>query len=71
MNIKEKIICFACGCNFYVMATDNGKIYTWGVNFDGQLGISITTKEYIAMACEVVELSGKTIGNLFFFKVHF
>ncbi|EFN73540.1 RCC1 and BTB domain-containing protein 1 [Camponotus floridanus] len=34
----EKIICIACGVMFNVVITDNGKVYSWGLN-GGRLGL--------------------------------
>jgi len=66
MDTKEKITCIACGYDFYMIVTDNGKTYSWGTNWCSQLGNSRleSTYDYTKVLCEV-ELSGKTIGNLF------
>jgi len=57
------------------MVTDNDKTYSWGENFDGQLGqgwsinSECTTSQYFTVQPgEVTKLSGKTIGNSFLFK---
>jgi len=70
MDIKEKITCIGCGHNFYMIITDNGKTYSWGSNCYGQLGNPRLEfrHDFLEELCEV-ELSGKTIGNLFLFKV--
>jgi len=66
MDIEEKITCISCGFNFYIIITDNGKIYSWGSNYSGQLGNSRLkfTDDYLNELCEV-KLPGKTIGNMF------
>jgi len=71
MDIKEKITCISCGYKFYTIITDNGKTYSWGLNKFNQLGTSKikTTYKFLKEICEV-ELSSKTIGNLFFLKTH-
>jgi len=67
IDIKEKITCISCGIDFYMIVTDNGKIYSWGSNYHGQLGNSRSksTHDFVKELCEV-ELSGETIGNLVF-----
>jgi len=71
MDIKEKITCIGCGFDFYMIITDNGKTYSWGSNFYGQLGNSRLefTDDFLNEVCEV-QLPGKTIGNLFLFETH-
>jgi len=79
MDIKEKITCIGCGYDFYMIVTDNGKTYSWGSNCHGQLGkprlestsdfLNESTSDFLNELCEV-EISGKTIGNLFFFITH-
>jgi len=71
MDIKEKITCIGCGSDFYTIITDNGKTYSWGENWSSQLGNFRLkfTHDYLKELCEV-ELSGKTIGNLFLFKTY-
>jgi len=58
-----------------VVVTDNGKIYSWGLNINGELGISerneTVIRKFIKRPREVTGLSGKTIGNSFPFKAHF
>jgi len=57
-----------------VVVTDNGKTYSWGENFYGQLGQRwsetkgsecTTSQHFTVQPWEVTELSGKTIGNSF------
>jgi len=60
MAIKEKITCIACDDNFYVVVTDNNEVYTWSVE-----------EGYAEKPRKVIELSGKTIGNLFLFKAYY
>jgi len=62
MKIRKKITCFGCGYNFYVIVTDDDRTYIWGVDIN---------KTYNRELLEVTNLSGKTIGNLFLFKVKF
>jgi len=57
MVIKEKITSIACNNNFYVVVTDNDEVYDW----------SFWDKK----PRKVIELSGKTIGNLFLFKTYY
>jgi len=66
MDIKEKITCIGCGYNHYIIITDNGKTYKWVTSPFSQLGNprSESTNDFQNELCEV-ELSGKTIGNLF------
>lgn len=55
-----------CGNNFCVIVTDNCKTYSWGINMSGELGLGIPTLDevsYVVKPCEIVEFSGKTIGN--------
>jgi len=70
VDIKEKITCIASGHNFYMVVTDNGKTYGWGLNEYGQTGDFTRS----AMKCREpreVKLPGKIIGNSFLFKTHF
>lgn len=69
VNVKEKVTCIACSYEFYMIATENGKVYSWGKNDRDE--IDMPMKTYIKHPREVDELSGSIIGNLFFFKVHF
>jgi len=57
MVFKEKITSIACNNNFYVVVTDNDEVYDW----------SWEQKK----PRKVIELSGKTIGNLFLFKPNY
>jgi len=63
IDTKEKITSIGCGNDFYMMITDNGKTYSWGLNWAGQLGNSrLESMDVLKEPCEV-ELSGKTIGD--------
>jgi len=55
------------------VVTDNGKMYSWGINISSELGISTQVRKetFTKQPCEVAGLSGKTIGNSFPFKAHF
>jgi len=68
VDIKEKITCIASGHNFYMVVTDNGKTYGWGLNEYGQTG-NFRLKRFLEPS--EVELPGKIIGNSFLFKTHF
>jgi len=61
--IKEKITCIACSHNFYVVVTDNGEVYHWSLKIARKS--SFRKGYYIEKSRKVIELSGKTIGNLF------
>nr|XP_018911932.1 PREDICTED: uncharacterized protein LOC109040440 isoform X2 [Bemisia tabaci] len=37
-NVLGKIIAISCGCHHSVILDEKGTVYTWGKNFDGQLG---------------------------------
>jgi len=63
MVIEEKITCIACTDFFYVVVTDKGEVYEWTVEFGGSSTIEKPRKK--------IELSGKTIGNLFLLKAYY
>jgi len=65
--IKEKITCIACSDQFYVVVTDNGEVYDWSLHYVGDCN----SEEGIEKPRKVIELSGKTIGNLFLFKAYY
>lgn len=60
---STKHIRFACGHNFYVLATDNKKTYWWGR--DNFLGTSKPSPQisYTQELQKLTALSGKRIGN--------
>jgi len=70
MKFKKKVICISCGSSFFVVITDDYKVYTWGMNDSGQLGNSTCTNEFIEELHEV-NFPGNTIGNFPFSRVHF
>ncbi|XP_050536531.1 uncharacterized protein LOC126902890 isoform X2 [Daktulosphaira vitifoliae] len=39
-NIKGEIIQMCCGCHHSAIISSTGQLYTWGLNLDGQLGVS-------------------------------
>lgn len=36
--VTQCVIQIACGCDHTLVVTDDGKLYTWGYNNNGQLG---------------------------------
>jgi len=66
MNFERKVICISCGGSFFVVITDDYKVYTWGINNRGQLGNSTCTDEFIKKPREIKFVDNK-IGNLFIF----
>jgi len=67
MNLEKKVICLSCGDSFFVVITEDNKVYSWGKNDHGQLGIS-TTENFIAKPKEVKISEDNEIikiGNLF------
>jgi len=66
MKFEKKVICVSCGRNFFVVITDDHKVYTWGLNDKGQLGNSTCTDKFIEELHEVKFIDSK-IGNLFIF----
>jgi len=64
MKFKKKVICVSCGSSFFVVITDDYKVYTWGLNNSGQLGNSTCTDDFIKELHEV-KFSHK-IGNFSF-----
>jgi len=66
MKFEKKITCISCGASFFVVVTDDHKVYTWGINNRGQLGNSTCTNEFTEELHEVKFTSSK-IGNLFIF----
>jgi len=65
MKFKKRVICVCCGSSFFVVITDDYKVYTWGINNDGQLGNSTCTDEFTEKLHEV-KFPGSTIGNFSF-----
>jgi len=65
MKFTRKVICVSCGSSFFVVITDDYKVYTWGINNIGQLGNSTCTDEYIEKLHEV-NFFGNKIGNFLF-----
>ncbi|XP_015440435.1 PREDICTED: RCC1 and BTB domain-containing protein 1-like [Dufourea novaeangliae] len=62
-NLKnEKLIRISCGDSFSIAVTDNGKVYSWGYNRVGQLGIG----NYLLQVkpCEVQALAGVLIKKV-------
>jgi len=68
MDIKKRIISIACGNNFYVAVTNNGEVYEC---IPKDLKNCDMQKNFIEEPRKIIELLGKTIGNLFFFKAYY
>ncbi|KAG5334861.1 RCBT1 protein, partial [Acromyrmex charruanus] len=47
INIEEKITCMSCGINFFVVVTDNYKMYCWGVRESDQMSLCTINKRLI------------------------
>ncbi|XP_011051891.1 PREDICTED: RCC1 and BTB domain-containing protein 2-like [Acromyrmex echinatior] len=47
INIEEKITCISCGINFFVIITDNYKMYCWGICDNDQLSLCRTNSKMI------------------------
>lgn len=62
---KKKIIHIACGALFIMALTDNGKLYSWGRNEYGELGINLKDA-YKPYPCLIASLSNVKIGNTCF-----
>lgn len=41
---RYSVVVVGCGCDHAVCITDNGQIFTWGSNAEGQLGLGDTTR---------------------------
>lgn len=59
----KKVIYIACGEFFNIAITNNGNVYSWGINNYGQLGIDNCTNQ--THACLITSLTDVTIGNVF------
>ena len=64
----EKFIKIGCGSSFSVALTDNGNLYGWGSNEDGQLGLSrlsdsISKPEIIASSIKSFSCGYHHIGK--------
>lgn len=59
--IDEYIASVTCGMEFNMIVTDMGKIYGWGENNKGQLGIDRYSSQ--KNPCKVAALDGIVIGN--------
>jgi len=61
----EEIIHIACGTSFVMALINDGKLYSWGKNKRGQLGIS--SENDICVYPSLITLLEKvTIGNICF-----
>jgi len=60
-----KIVQIACGRSFIVALSDDGKLYIWGRNKSGQLGIN-TACEICLIPCLITSLENVKIGNICF-----
>jgi len=67
MKFEKKVICVCCDSSFFVVITDDHKVYTWGINNDGQLGNSTCTDKFTEELHEV-KFYGHKIGNFSFFE---
>ena len=59
-GIENKIVAIGCGSSFSTALDDNGNLYGWGSNEDGQLGQSEETSTFekpIIIASDVKEFS--------------
>lgn len=63
-ELNEKIIRIACGGAHSIVITNKYKVYSWGRNENGQLGLGNLTSFY-SSPCEVTALSKENIGNSF------
>jgi len=61
----EKIVHIACGSLFIMALSDNGKLYSWGRNENGQLGLNSEDNQKL-YPCLIASLSHVTIGNICF-----
>jgi len=64
VQCKEKFAHVACGLYFNMAITNNGKIYSWGINDYGQLGIGHCQEK--KNPCIITSLEDITIGNEIF-----
>ncbi|KYN04060.1 RCC1 and BTB domain-containing protein 1, partial [Cyphomyrmex costatus] len=46
-QFSEKVRSICCGDSFFALLTDDGRVYTWGANSYGQLGISTYDNNFI------------------------
>ena len=62
----KKIISISAGGRYTVALDEEGKVYTWGYNYDGQLGDGTTTNSVlpICISDKENELKGKRIVNI-------
>jgi alpha-tubulin suppressor-like RCC1 family protein len=47
ISLSESVVRVACGADFSACITNSGKLYTWGTNESGNLGINQSTEEYL------------------------
>jgi len=60
---KKNVVHIACGKEFNMVITDENKLYSWGVNEEGQIS-TIQSQEQYAYPCEFTTFSDK-IGKFF------
>jgi len=71
VDIKEKVKCIACGYCFYMIVTENGKTYGWGLNTQSQMGNSLPPLPPLRfLEPSEIEIPGKIIGNSLLFKTY-
>ncbi|KYN45454.1 RCC1 and BTB domain-containing protein 1, partial [Atta colombica] len=58
MYFQKKVESVCCGDSFFVVLTEDKKIYTWGRNHHGQLGVSTCRDEFIS---DLLEVKNKNI----------
>ncbi|XP_077393631.1 RCC1 and BTB domain-containing protein 1 isoform X2 [Festucalex cinctus] len=51
---KKKVVSIVCGQNWSIALVDNGEVYGWGNNTNGQLGIGNTSNQL--SPCRILEL---------------
>jgi VCBS repeat-containing protein len=56
---SETVVAVAAGANFSLALTDDGKVYAWGYNLFGQLGIGTNANSNVPV--EVSALAGKRV----------
>jgi len=61
----EEIVQIACGTSFVIALSKNGKLYSWGRNENGQLGIK-TESDICVVPCLIASLEKVKIGNICF-----
>jgi len=63
---EEKNVNIVCGESFIMALSDDGKLYSWGKNDYGQLGINSEVYDQKLYPCLVASLTDVTIGNICF-----